>query len=96
METVVIKFSNGAEIEVERNASTYIAKSKPEFPENLTDISIKGENFEENVAFGRIIECASIDGRYWFGIQGISEAERQAAQVRADIDYIAMETGVKL
>jgi len=42
------------------------------------------------------VECASVDGRYWFAFREISEAERAAKQMQANIEYIAMMTDVDL
>ena len=43
-----------------------------------------------------IIECASVDGRYWFSFREISETERASKQLQANIEYIAMMTDVDL
>lgn len=66
---VQIKFNNGQTIEAELNGNCYIVDKKPEFPKDLTNIQASDE-FIQN---GEIVECYSIDGRYWFGIHEIPQ-----------------------
>lgn len=67
---VKIKFSNGTEIFAELNGDSYIVAKKPEFPTNLKNVQIVDENNEvTTVENAQIIECASIDNRYWFAIR---------------------------
>lgn len=46
-----ISFNDGTTLEVEQNGSTFITDTKPDFPEDLTDIII-----EESFKVSRIIE----------------------------------------
>lgn len=43
-----------------------------------------------------VIECASVDGRYWFGLREVPESERIQRQMQANIEYIAMMADVDL
>lgn len=65
MEKIV--FKDGTVIEAERNGSCFIVDAKPEFPTDLTGIVITGET-SGTIDNGNVVECASIDGRYWFTI----------------------------
>ena len=61
METT-IKFKNGTEIIAEENGGCYIVGKKPKFPEDLSVVEAGDRTFVN--AF--VIECASVDDRYWF------------------------------
>ena len=75
MEEVKIIFKDGTELTVERNGSSFITDEKPTFPEDLKNITIEGQT----ISNGRIIECASVDGRYWFTITEIPQDELDKA-----------------
>ena len=57
----------------------------------MTDIKIEGE-MPQTIANGRIVDAASVDGRYWFTIIEISEAEAREASRDAQIMYTALMT----
>jgi len=88
METVTILFNNGTSIEAEANGSCYITSKKPNFPEDLTGITITSESGVVHVNNGEVIEAASVDDRYWFTFREITETEEEALQLRADVDYL--------
>jgi hypothetical protein len=77
MEKVKIIFSDGAEIVAEQNGTCYIVDEKPDFPADLSTVTI-GEQVLENVA---LVECASIDGRYWFSFRQLSPQEIWMAEI---------------
>lgn len=77
MEKVKIVFSDGTEIVAEQNGTCYIVDEKPEFPTDLSIVTI-GEQELENVA---LVECASIDGRYWFAFRQLSQQEIWMAEI---------------
>ena len=96
MEKAKIVFQNGMEIEAEENASSLITERKPDFPSDLSIVTVTGANGERVYKNAEVIECASVDGRYWFSFREISETERAAKQLQANIEYIAMMTDVDL
>ncbi len=96
MGKVTIKFKDGMEIEAEQNGSSLITDSKPEFPTDLSEVIVRGEREERTVEYAELIECASIDGRYWFSFIEVPESIRATKQILADVDYLALETGVEL
>lgn len=77
MEKVTIVFSDGLEIQAEQNGNCYIVDEKPDFPADLSVVTI-GEQEMENVA---IVECASIDGKYWFAFRQLSQTEIWMAEI---------------
>lgn len=96
MEKVRIAFKNGTEIEAEANGSSMITDIKPEFPPDLSEVTVAGAGGERVYRNAEIIECASVDGRYWFSFREVPETERAARQMQANIEYIAMMTEVDL
>ena len=96
METAKITFSNGEEIIAEVNGDSFIVNEEPTFPDNLEDITIEKDGQEETIEHGRIIECASVDGRYWFAISEVAEGERILEVMQSNILYIAMMTDVDI
>ena len=96
MEEVKIIFSEGPEIEAEKNGNSYIVDEKPEFPTDLETVTIEENGTETELHNAQIIECASVDGRYWFTIQEIPEDTIEKATMKAQIDYIAMMTDIDL
>ena len=96
MEEVKITFSDGTEIEAEKNGGSYIVPDKPEFPSDLDEVTIEENGATVTLHNARIIECASVDGRYWFSIQEIPEDTIEKATMKAQIDYIAMMADIDL
>lgn len=96
MEVVKITFSNGDEITAERNGNSYIVDEEPQFPDNLESITITEGDNETVIEHGRIIECASVDERYWFAIEEVPEQERKLEEMEGNILYIAMMADVDL
>lgn len=91
-----ITFNNGLQIQAEQNATSFITDINPDFPDDLSFVTVSDENGDEYYQNAEIIECASIDGRYWFGIREVPESERIQKQMQANIDYVAMMSGVDL
>lgn len=85
MENVTIKFADGTELSAEQNGSCYIVNEKPDFPTDLSEVTVEGG---ENASFvnAQVIECASVDGRYWFSFREVTADE----QLRADVDYLLL------
>lgn len=80
-----IRFKDGSVVEAERNGSCFIVDEKPLFPKNLDDITIDGET-SAIISHGKIIECASIDGRYWFTITEVPPEELEKVALLKKLD----------
>lgn len=65
MEAKII-FKDGTQITAEQNGTCYILNEKPEFPEDMTGLIIQKEDGNIEFQYPLLIECASIDGNYWF------------------------------
>ena len=77
-----ITFKRGKKITVEVNGSCFIKKTKPAFPDDLSVVTI--ENGQETQVFenARLVECASVDGKYWFTFVSETESERVIRELR--------------
>lgn len=47
-----------------------------------------GENEEKRYTDAELVECASIDGRYWFTFNEMSEAQKKERETQAVIDML--------
>lgn len=72
---VKINFKNGLMIETELNGNCYIVDSKPKFPSDLSEIIVIEDDIETVIHNAEILECASVDGRYWFAFRELTEQE---------------------
>ena len=88
--------TNGTVITAEENATSLITDRKPDFPPDLSVVTVTGACGEHIYKNAEVIECASVDGRYWFSFREVSKAERAEKQLQANIEYIAMMTNVDL
>lgn len=96
MEKAKITFKNGLEIEAEVNGSCYIVDSKPEFPVDLSEVTVTAGEDEKVLHEVEVNEAASVDGRYWFALRELTEQELKDIKTQADIQYLAMMTDVEL
>ncbi len=86
---VRILFADGTEITAQKNGDSYIAEEKFEVnDEQLAEVKITSEEGETVLEDCEIQECASVDGKFWFAIREIPAAVEEAAQLRADVDYL--------
>ena len=95
-EKVKIAFQNGTEMEAEENGSSLITDSSPDFPADLSSVAVIGAGGERIYKNAEIVECASVDNRYWFTFREIPESERIARQTQANIEYVAMMADIDL
>lgn len=97
MEEVKIRFTDGTEIEAEKNGSSYIVDVEPDFPDDLSEVEIETDQGTETVENAMIVKCAGTDARHWFAIipKPVNLAD-EIAQLRADTDYIAAVQDIDL
>jgi len=81
-----IKFKDQTEMTVEKNGDCYILPSKPLFPADFSVVTIESDDGEKVYTNAYLIECASIDGRFWFafGEESQDVIERKALEARLD------------
>lgn len=85
MEEVTIRFADGTELEAEQNGSCFIANEKPVFPADLSEVTVEGDTVSL-FSNAQVVECASVDGRYWFTFREVTADEH----LRADVDYLLL------
>ena len=90
MEMVQVIFPDKT-ITAEMNGDSYIVDKKFE-PGDLSVVKIKYSEGVKVFNNAEMMECASIDGRYWFAFREITQAEIDATQLRADVDYLLLIT----
>lgn len=73
-----------------------IVDEKPDFPSDLSSVKIEDEDGERELVNAQLIECASVDGRYWFSFAEISAAELEKEKTDAQIIYTALMTDTLL
>jgi len=93
---VTITFLDGTEITAEQNNTSFIVDEQPEFPTDLTEVTIEGAEGTKVLHYVDLVECASVDGRYWFTFLEVPKSVRIARKMQADLEYIAMMTDVEL
>lgn len=96
MEEVRIIFSDGMEITAERNGSSYITDIRPAFPPDLTTVTVEAGSGTETLHNAEVIECYSIDDRYWFAFREIPESEMAQAKTDAQVLFTALMTDTLL
>lgn len=92
MNTVTIRFSDGTEIDAEQNGTAFIVDEPFDIPDDLSDIEFIGrDEGPESIENGKFVECASIDGRFWFTIIEKSEDEIWKAEIENAICDLSKE-----
>lgn len=92
----LITFADGTTLTVEKNGDCYILPQKQLITGNLSHVTVESEEGRREYRDAIQVECASVDGRYWFAFNEISDADRATRQMQANIEYIAMMTDVDL
>jgi hypothetical protein len=87
MEAKII-YADGTEMTVEKNGDCYILPAKPVFPANLSIVTVQSEEGNKAFTDAFLIECASIDGRYWFAFGEESPTEKTIRELRESNDML--------
>ena len=78
-----IIFRNGTTIEAEQNGNCFITDIKPAFPVPLGAVRIEGDE-SYRVEHAQLVECANVDGRYWFTFIEIPADDDMIAATKID------------
>ena len=87
-----IIFTSGLVIVAVLNASTYIVDEEPEFPADLTEVTVESAENTTIYHNAEIVEAYSDDGKYRFGIREISPDIIAQEKADAQIMYTALMT----
>jgi hypothetical protein len=97
MKKVTIEFVNGLVLEAEVNGNCYIVDEKPDFPVDLSTVSVTdGGGKTKKLVEVKINEAASVDGRYWFALREMTQQELKDIKIEAKIQYLAMMSDIEL
>ena len=83
-----IKFKDKTEMTVEKSGDCYILPSKPQFPDDLSVVTIESEDGVKEYINAYLIECYSIDGRYWFAFGEESPTDITIRELRESNDML--------
>ena len=61
----ILTFMDGTVIEAEENGNCFIVPAEPEFPEDLSQVTVEDETGEKTFQIVTLQEAASTDGLYW-------------------------------
>ncbi len=64
--TAVIIFNEGTRLQVEQNGTSFILDEKQPITGDLTRVTIVNDEGTQVIENAELVECASVDGRYWF------------------------------
>lgn len=79
---VKITFGNGEIIAAEKNGESLIAQQKPGFPAVLGVVTVESADGGARIYNDpKIVECASVDGRYWFCFVEESPQQKRIRQL---------------
>ena len=96
MEKAKITFKDGTVIEADANGGCMITDNKPDFPADLSVVTVEDGQGERTYNNAQVIECASVDGRYWFSFIEISADELEKEKTDAQVMYTALMTDTLL
>ena len=60
----ILTFMDGTVIEAEENGNCFIVPVEPEFPEDLSQVTVEDETGEKTLQNVTVQETASVDGRF--------------------------------
>ena len=86
---VKITFSSGEIIAAEQNGGSFITEQKPGFPTDMGLVTVEGADGIRTYSDPQVVECASVDGRYWFCFVEESPQEKCIRQLAEENEILA-------
>lgn len=87
MEAKII-FKDGTEMTAEKNGDCLILSQKTPLPDDLSIVTVQAEDGTREYHNAQVLECASVDGRYWFAFAEESEEKRREDALQARINFL--------
>lgn len=81
----ILTFMDGTVIEAEENGNCFIVPVEPEFPEDLSQVTVEDETGEKTLQNVTVQEAASVDGRYWFVLVEETDSDKAMRELREDV-----------
>jgi len=95
-----IALADGTVIEnLSLNGNNYISNAPINselFVGNCSPVIISDGTNDEIHDNMELVQVTEVNGKYWFILRDISSEELKQIKIRADIEYVAMMTGVEL
>ena len=91
-----ITFADGSHVNAERNGNCLIINRKRTFPEDLSIVTVECGDQTTVYHNAVLVECASVDGRYWFTFVETPEDAIRLQKMQQNIRTIAELTDVDL
>ena len=85
---VKIKFDSSDVIFAEQNGESFITEQKSSFPADMGLVTVEGKDGVRTYNEPQIVECASVDGRYWFCFAEESPMQKRIRQLEANNDAL--------
>ena len=81
---------DGFMFSAKNNGTCYITDAKPNFPDDLFTVVVTSDDPMQNYIYhnAELIECYSIDGRYWFAFRELSSDELYRKQLDNERDMV--------
>lgn len=99
-ETYTIVLADGTRLEgLKPNGTNYISETPIDasvFENNCSPLFIRGGGTEEVIAYAELVHISQEADGCYIAFREIPEREIREAQMRADIDYLAMMTDTDL
>lgn len=83
-----IVFKNGKSLTAEQNGNSFIVNEAPDFPQDLTEVTVFSDDQQTVLHYVMIEEAASTDGRYWFCMVEESAEDRQIREQAERIQFL--------
>lgn len=81
----ILTFVDGTVIEAVENGNCFIVPAEPEFPEDLSEVTVEDDSGKKTLYNVTVQEAASVDGRYWFILVEESPADKAMRELREDV-----------
>ena len=84
----IIRFKNGEMIRAEQNGNCFIVPEAPEFPEDLSEVTVLADGQETVLHYVMIQEAAAVDNRFWFCMVEESAEDRQLREQAEHLHFL--------
>ena len=76
-----IPLGSGLEFTAHDGDGSFAVDEKPEFPSGIFGVKIERDGSVEELDAVRLVECFSVDGRYWFNFLPLSTQEMRIIEL---------------
>lgn len=84
----IIRFKNGEMIRAEQNGNCFIVPEVPEFPDDMSEVTVLVDGQETVLHYVMIQEAAAVDNRFWFCMVEESAEDRQLREQAEHLHFL--------